>query len=65
MTMYKKILDLPLKAKWYEMQECGEKQRSIERLPPIGLNAYALVLMDVLMGIGPRNTTNVYYLAGL
>lgn len=39
-----KILDLPLKAKWYDMQECGEKTEEYRELKPfwckriLGLN---------------------------
>ncbi len=32
--MYKKILDLPLKAKWYEMQESGEKTEEYREITP-------------------------------
>lgn len=34
MIMYKKILDLPLKAKWYEMQESGEKTEEYREIKP-------------------------------
>lgn len=29
-----KILDLPLKAKWYDMQECGEKTEEYREITP-------------------------------
>ena len=32
--MYKKILDLPLKAKWYKMQESGEKTEEYREITP-------------------------------
>lgn len=33
-----KILDLPLKAKWYDMQECGEKNEEYREITPYWCN---------------------------
>ena len=33
-----KILDLPLKAKWYNMQECGEKNEEYREITPYWCN---------------------------
>ena len=33
-----KILDLPLKAKWYDMQECGEKTEEYREVTPYWCN---------------------------
>ena len=29
-----KILDMPVKAKWYDMQECGEKTEEYREIKP-------------------------------
>ena len=34
----KKVLDLPLKAKWYEMIECGEKLEEYREIKPYWCN---------------------------
>lgn len=55
------ILDLPLKAIWYDMIESGEKKRSIENIIAIGLKdfMFAMIKTRIAESIFPKSVNIV------